>query len=105
MRILSAITGLAITTVAACAAVASLSLPPTATSPIVALTAFAAAVPVLSHECPDCGGSDHCKHCIGTGADGSPLYPHGSCSKCKGTGTCQSCLEPEPLKIVPGGKQ
>jgi hypothetical protein len=54
--------------------------------------------PVTSHECPDCGGSDRCKHCIGTGASGNPMYSAQSCSSCQGTGTCQSCLEADQIR-------
>lgn len=110
MRILTALLGLAATTITACAAASSLSTVPSLTSSSSApltLTAFAVqTAPRLSHECPDCGGSDHCKHCIGTGAaGGDPFYSKESCKYCSGTGSCQSCLDPHPLVLVPGGKR
>jgi hypothetical protein len=109
MRIFTTITGLAITAVCACAAVGSpaLTAPAARSSPApVVLTAFAVrSGPVMSHECPQCGGSDHCRHCIGSGAaGGNPLYSNKSCRACGGTGSCQSCLDPEPLYVIPGGK-
>lgn len=69
------------------------------------LAAFATG-PVMS-ECTSCHGSDWCRHCIGTGAaGGNPDYSHGkSCHSCGGTGTCQDCLEPKPLVLIPGGKR
>ena len=104
MRILTALSAVADGAIIACAAVTSFSLAPATTPAAVALSAsVSTSGPVLSHECPDCGGSDHCKHCIGTGASGNAIYSEQSCSGCKGTGTCQSCLEPG-LVLVPTGK-
>lgn len=79
-------------------------LPRVAVAPTV-LAAYATG-PVLS-ECTSCHGSDWCRHCGGTGAaGGNPDYSHGkSCHSCGGTGTCQDCLEPEPLVLIPGGKR
>ncbi|HZS21062.1 MAG TPA: hypothetical protein VFA63_08745 [Pseudonocardiaceae bacterium] len=57
--------------------------------------------PVMS-ECKSCHGSDWCQLCGGTGArDGNV---HKSCHGCGGTGSCQDCLEPHPLVLIPGGK-
>lgn len=106
MRICTAFTALAIVALTAGAAGTSLTLAPSATptAAAVVLSAFVSpSGPVMTHECPDCGGHDTCKHCIGTGASGNAIYSKKSCSSCKGTGTCQSCIEPEPLKIVPSG--
>lgn len=107
MRIRTAFTALAIVALTTGAAGTSFALAPTATPTAtdVTLSAFVSpSGPVMTHECPDCGGSDHCKHCIGTGASGNAIYSKKSCSSCGGTGTCQSCIEPEPLQIVPNDK-
>ena len=80
------------------------SSPPVAVAPVV-LSASAVG-PVMS-ECGSCHGSDWCRHCGGTGAaGGNPDFSHGkSCHGCGGTGTCQHCLEPEPLVLVPAGQR
>ena len=108
MRILTAVPGLALIAITAFAAASlslSASVPRSSTAPVTLAAVAAQSGPVLSHECPDCGGSDHCKHCIGTGAaGGNPLYSTKSCRACGGTGSCQSCLDPEPLYLVPSGK-
>lgn len=102
--ILTALSGVTVGAITACAAATSFSFAPATTPAAPSLSAFVSASgPVLSHECPDCGGSDHCGHCIGTGASGNAIYSKQSCSSCKGTGTCQSCLEPG-LVLVPAGK-
>jgi hypothetical protein len=106
MRILTAFTALAIVALTAGAGGTSLALAPAATPTAadVTLSAFVSpAGPVMTHKCADCGGTDACKHCIGTGASGNAIYSKKSCSSCGGTGTCQSCIEPEPLQIVPNG--
>ena len=106
MRILSAITGLTITAVTAVAAVTSLSLTP---APVpapadVTLSAFVSTLGPVKSDCDQCGTSDNCHHCIGTGAAGGNLKSGKSCPGCGGTGTCQHCLDPEPLTLIKGGK-
>lgn len=69
-----------------------------AAGPAHALTAFVTGYGSVMTKCKGCGDSDWCRHCVGTGQGHGG--PSSTCSSCKGTGTCQECLEPEP--ITPG---
>lgn len=103
MRLFTALADLSIAVVTITAP--TLGLPPTAPPARVehalsslAPTTFVTGSGPAMTECKGCGNSDWCRHCSGSGQGNSG--PQSSCSSCKGTGTCQDCLEPEP--ITPG---
>lgn len=98
MRLFTALAGLAIA--AASVTGPTLGLGPTALRApapeyvsVPALTAFALGSAPVMTGCEGCGNSDWCKPCGGSGQGHGG--PRSTCSSCKGTGTCQECLEPE----------